>query len=147
MLPLSLQQVYQADLVLRGDTRNHADIVQFLGQLIIAHGGKLGAGQGCALDAQLMPDGGRRHGVVAGDHAHLDAGAVALGDGVLGLGARRIDDADHGQQGQILHQVDQFALGIEGLRVEVAPRHHHDALAGFRHAVVLIRAPDGGYHR
>ena len=47
-------------------------------------------------------DGRGGHGVVAGDHAHLDAGAVALGDGFLGLGARRVDDAHHGQQGQVV---------------------------------------------
>ena len=76
--------------------------------------------------------------MVAGDHAHLDPRAVTLGDGVLGLGARWVDDADHGQDRQVVHLVDQLALGIERLRVEVAACHHHHTLAHLRHPVVFL---------
>ena len=54
---------------------------QLLGELLVGQRGELGAGEGPALDAQLLADGRGGHRVVAGDHAHLDAGAVALGDG------------------------------------------------------------------
>ena len=38
-----------------------------------------------------------------------------------------------------VHQVDQLGLGIEGRGVEVAAGHHHDPLAGLRHALVLLQ--------
>ena len=68
-----------------------------------------GAGDRPALDAQLAGDRGGRRGVVAGDHPDPDPGVVALGDRGLGLGARRVDDADHRQQRELLDQVDQVA--------------------------------------
>jgi hypothetical protein len=49
-------------------------------------------------------------GVVAGDHPHPDAGRAALGDRRLGLRPRRVDDADHGQQRQLVDQADQLAV-------------------------------------
>ena len=81
----------------------------------------------------------RRGRVVAGDHPHPDAGVAALGDGRLGLGARRVDDPDHGQQGQVLDQAEQVAGGVEGRRVEVALGHHHHPLARLGDAVVGLR--------
>ena len=132
-----LQQAHQPDLVLRRHARDHADVGQLLLELVVAHSGELCAGQRLAFDAQLVADGRRGHRVVAGDHAHLDARAVALGDGRLGLGARRIDDADHGQEREILHLVNQVALRIESSRVEVAPCHDHDALARCGYALVF----------
>ena len=67
-------------------------------ELVVAQRGELCPGERFAGDAQFGADGRSRDRVVAGDHPHLDAGTVTLGDGGLGLGAWRIDDADHGQQ-------------------------------------------------
>ena len=50
-----------------------------------------------------MTDGRGRYGVVTGDHAHLNTGAVALGYGVFGFGACGIDNAYHGQDGQVIY--------------------------------------------
>ena len=88
-----------------------------------------GAGDRPALDAQLPGDRGGRRRVVAGDHPDPDPGVVALGDRDLGLGSRRVDDADHRQQRELLHLVDEVATRREHARVEVALRHHHDPLA------------------
>ena len=55
-------------------------------QRLVVDGGELRAGERAAFDAQLAADRGRGHGVVAGDHAHLDAGALALGDRVAASG-------------------------------------------------------------
>src|SRR5665647_3516020 len=77
-----------------GVTRaTYADLIQLWLQLFIRNGGELRPCQGLALDAQLVADGGGGHRMVAGNHAHLDAGAVALSDGVFGLGSRRINDS------------------------------------------------------
>ena len=134
---LALQEIHQADLVFWRHAGHHADLGQLFHEFVIAHSLELCAGEGGAFDAQLVADGRRGHGVVAGDHAHLDAGAVALGDGVFGLGARRIDDADHGHQRQVGDQLDQVGLGVEGCRVEVAAGHHHHTFARGCHTIVL----------
>jgi hypothetical protein len=64
-----------------------------------------------------MADSGRGHRMVAGDHTHLDAGAVAFGNGGFGFGARWIDDADHRHEAEVRHEVEEPGLRIEGGRV------------------------------
>ncbi len=133
-----LQRLDESDLVLRRDASDDADGGQAGGELVVAQRGELGAGERFAGDAQLGADRGSGDRVVAGDHPHLDAGAVALGDGRLGLGAWRIDDADHGQEREVLDELDQVAVRIERGRIEVTPRHHHDPLALLGHPIVLV---------
>ncbi|MDT4828093.1 hypothetical protein FQZ97_614590 [compost metagenome] len=66
----------------------------------IVHHGHFRACDGGLADAdgQLRPDGTRCFGVVAGDHLDPDAGMVALADSAHRLFARRVDDADQGEQ-------------------------------------------------
>jgi len=94
---------------------------------LVAHRGELGTGDGTASDAQLACDrlGGDR--VVAGDHAHLDARVVRLGDGRLGLGSRRVHDAHQRQHRQVADERQEVGrLRVEGRGIEVAhPRRHH----------------------
>ena len=75
--------------------------------------------------------------MIAGDHAHLDAGAVSLGDGGAGLGPRGVNDAHQGKEGKILQLIQQVSPGIEGFRVVVlaGKAQHAHALRGY--AVVL----------
>ena len=103
------------------------------GELLVGEGGELGAGEGAAPDAELLADGGGGDRVVAGDHPDLDAGAVALGDGRLGLGAGRVDDADHRDDREVVHHADQVAGRVE--------------LAGSksRRATTITRSPDCGH--
>ena len=54
-----------------------------------------------------MAFGGDR--VVAGDHAHVDAGAERGVDRVLGLGAQRVDDADHADEVEVLRERHRIA--------------------------------------
>ena len=84
-------------------------------------------------------------GVVAGDHAHPDAGALGLGDGLLGLGTRRIDLADQRRQLEVLHQGHQVGRGIEGGGIELAlgKGEHAQALAG--DALVLGQSPSRAF--
>ena len=100
---LLLEQPDQAHLVLGRHPRDDPDVVELAQQLLVAHRGELGAGDRPALDAQLAGDRGGRRRVVAGDHPDLDPGVVALGDRDPGLGARRVDDADHREQRELLH--------------------------------------------
>jgi hypothetical protein len=76
--------------------------------------------------------------VVARDHTDPDAGLAALGDRGLGLRARRVDDTDHREQGQIAHLADQIVVGVECGRIQIPLGDHHDPLAGGGDAVVRV---------
>ena len=96
---LALEHVDEAHLVLGRDARDHADAVDLaLERLVVAHRRPLGAGDRAAPDPELARDRLGGDGVVAGDHAHLDAGRVRLGDRRLRLRPRRVDDADEREQ-------------------------------------------------
>ena len=49
----------------------------------------------------VSPIAWRGHGVVAGDHAHVDAGAERGVDRGLGLGPQRVDHPDHAHEGEV----------------------------------------------
>ena len=84
--------------MLGGDAGEDVVVLHDLAQGGFVHLGELDAGHGLGArlgDAQLFTDGlGGAH-VVAGDHLDRDAGLVAGADGVVHLGARRVD---HGLQ-------------------------------------------------
>ena len=125
-LPARLEDVDQPHLVLGGDTRDDADLVDLRLRLLVAERGELRAGDRPPGDAELLGDGGGGDGVVAGDHAHLNASGVRLGDRGLGLGAWRIDDAHQREQRQIADEWQQVGVGIEAGGIEVFARQRHD---------------------
>ena len=126
MLPSRLEDVDQPHLVLRRDTGDDADLVDLRLRLLVAQRAKLRAGDGASGDAQLFGDGGGGDGVVAGDHAHPDASGLRLGNRRLGLGTRRIDDADQREQRQVADEWQQVGVGIEAGGIEVFARERHD---------------------
>ena len=63
--------------------------------------------------------------------------AWALRDRVARLGARRVDDADEGQQLEVADQRQQVGVRVERGRVEVALRGGHDPQALGAEALVL----------
>jgi len=71
-------------------------------------------------DAAVLGNGEGGLRVVAGDHAHGDAGLLALGDGVLDRAPEGVLDADHALEHllggvEVLEGVlDQLPLGLEG---------------------------------
>ena len=67
-------------------------------ELVVVHRVELGAGDDSPVEPELVADGAGGGGVVAGDHLHGDAGRRQQGDGVGGLGAWRVDDADEHQR-------------------------------------------------
>ena len=73
--------------------------------------------------------------VVAGDHAHLDAGLVRGRDRGLGGGARRVDDADQREQREPVHQRQQV-----GRRVEAAASKSLRAVAMTRRPFLASRS-------
>ena len=131
-MALALQHVDEPHLVLRSDPGDDADLAHLGVELVVAQRRELGAGEGAALDPELAADRGGRRGVVAGDHADLDPGVLAERDRVPRLLARRVDDADQGEQRQVLDLREQVAAGVEGRGVDVARGHgeHPQALAG-----------------
>src|SRR4029450_1995072 len=106
---------------------------------LTAHRSEHGAGNGPTLDAELSGDRSRGRRMVTSDHPHPDAGTPALGDGGLRLGPGRIDDPDHREQGEILHEIDQVATGVERRGIEVALGHQHYALTGLDQAGVRLQ--------
>ncbi len=137
------------DLVLGRDAGEHADAVDLAHRLLVAQGAEVGAGHGAARDAQLARDGLRRHGVVAGDHADLDAGRMRGGDGVLRGRSRRVHDANDREQRQSVECREQVRVRIERGRVEVLLAGGHDTQAHRAEALVLrqVRVPDVGHGR
>ena len=67
-------------------------------------------------DADLEGDGASGRGVVAREHVDLDAGAVALAHGPLGLGARRVVQADEAEQGHALLELGAVVVAVRGRR-------------------------------
>ena len=105
----------------------------------VAQRRELRTGERVAGDAELASDRGRGDGVVASDHADLDARPFAVGDGGLGLGARWVDDADHGQEREILYELDEVPVGIERAGVEVTSTDHHHPFTLRGDPVVLVQ--------
>mmetsp|Transcript_32718 Transcript_32718/g.83603 ORF Transcript_32718/g.83603 Transcript_32718/m.83603 type:complete len:485 (-) Transcript_32718:214-1668(-) len=120
-LATAVQCLHHAHLALRGAARHDEGQLLHLVQLLVGHGVHLGAGGHHALasgalgdDANLLGNGLRGGGVVAGEHAHHDAGGEALrhsGDGGL-LG--RVTHGAQGQQAQILLNVTALRVGNVG---------------------------------
>ena len=88
-------------------------------------------------DAQLARDRLGGDGVVAGDHAHLDAGRMRDRDGRLRRRPRRIDDAHERQQRHAVQQRQQVGGRVERGRVEVLAAGGHDPQALPAQALVL----------
>ena len=76
---LALQRAHHAQLVLGAGAGEHVGARGQGGQGVVGRGVHVGAGghHGPRGQAQLAGDGGGRGGVVAGDHLHADAGALA----------------------------------------------------------------------
>jgi hypothetical protein len=81
----------------------------------------------------------RGHGMIAGDHPHPDPDRLGRSDSGLGLRAGRVDDADHGQQRQILDQFEEIIVGVELVRREVPKGGGQDPQALLAQLLVLIR--------
>jgi hypothetical protein len=105
-------------LVLGAGAGEHVHLHHHALQRGIVHQLQLGAGDRrlAGADGQLRADGLGRLGMVAGDHLHADAGAMAVGHGAHRLLARRVGDAHQRQHGVALRHVGEgeYALGRLG---------------------------------
>jgi hypothetical protein len=72
------------------------------------------AGDHARPEPELVGDRAGGHGVVAGDHPHVDPGVEGDAHRVLGLGAERIHDPD---------ERDEDEIGDRGHRVGLRRRH------------------------
>src|SRR5262249_12673345 len=133
-----LENVDEVDLVLGRHAGDDADAVDPAPRIRVVHRGELRAADGASLDAKAPADGLRGDGVVAGDHADLHARGLCPGDGVRGLGPRRVQDADQREQREAVELAEQVAGGIESHRIEVLAggRYYAQTLPG-EHLVAL----------
>ena len=127
-----LQALHQAQLVCRAGAGENAGLLQPSVQFAVAHAVQFGAGQ-CrgAAQAEALGDDAGGAGMVAGDHLHGDARAVALGDGLDDFLAWRIEHADQAQQNEVALQVRV---------VQFMPGARECAQAQPEHAQALTRA-------
>ena len=135
---LLLPGVDDADLVLGLDPGVDAVVPDVPVQLLVAHLVELGAGDGLVVvlqDAQLPGDGHGGVPVVAGDHHRTDAGGLALGDGVLHLGADGVNHARQPQEDQVVLQSLGGLVGGHGVVMTLSGGQHPEGLIG--HGLVL----------
>ena len=128
-----------ADLILRGNTGIHGDVLHLLVQLLIAHGVQLGAGDGpipLREDPQLFGNGRCRHHVVSGDHHRLDPRLTAQGHSLLGLRPGRVDHTHQAQQGQAVLQLLAGELLGQLVQLPVSHRQHPQGLTA--HLVIFL---------
>ena len=129
----ALQRAHDADLVLGGDPGDDADLVEPAGEVVVVRDPvQVGAGDRVAGDAEVGGDGPGGHRVVTGDHPDSDARVAALGDGLAGLGAGRVDDADERDEHDPVEQVHRVlgALDVVGGEVARPEGEHPHALLG-----------------
>ena len=131
LLPEGLDEQH---LVLGRDASDHADVVDAGEPLLVAERGELRPEHRLARDAELLGDGGSGGHVVAGDHAHPDAGLLGVVDGRQRRLAGRVDHGDDRRHLEVGDVAEQVALGVEGGGVEVAERRGHHPLPLALHA-------------
>ena len=131
--PGLLHQPGEAHLVLGSDATEHVQLRQRRDHFLVGHLVELGA----RLDARAEPEfiGDRPSGdrVVAGDHADVDPGGERPRDGVLRLGAQRVDDADERHEQQIVdgaHRVADRGGHRVVVQITHGERQHAQALLG-----------------
>lgn len=109
----------------RDDEGKHRELVDLVVREAVELGGRHDHGVDGLLahrvdlareDADLEGDGASGGGVVAREHVDLDAGAVALAHGPLGLGARRVVQADEAEQGHALLELGAVVVAVRGRR-------------------------------
>ena len=96
-----LHEPGQAHLVLGRDPAEHVQLRQPFDHLVVGQPLQLGPGDDARAELELVGDRPGGHGVVAGDHADVDAGVERGPDRLLRLGAERVDDADQRDQHEV----------------------------------------------
>ena len=89
-----LHEPGEAHLVLGRDPAEHVQLRQALDHLGVGQPLEIRAGDEPGPELELVGDRAGGDGVVAGDHAHVDAGVERDAHGVLRLGPQRVDDPD-----------------------------------------------------
>ena len=136
----SLQHGDDSQLVFRRNPGEHRDVIDTSVEFGLVHPVELGAAHANQLSAlldqsELAADGGGGDGVVAGDHLHGDPCPPGLGDRLSRLWAGRVDDADQGEQRQVVDEFCEVETGGD----ELAPLFGLELTLGDRqHALTLV---------
>ena len=106
-LALTLPSLYDADLVFGGNAGVYGNIFNLCIQFGVGHSIQLGTGDSTVAlfqNTQFPCDGGCGNYVVTCDHNRLDSGTAANRNGILGLGAGRVDHTNQTHEGQSVFQ-------------------------------------------
>ena len=128
-----LQGLYQAQFLRRCDAGTDAHLPQALAQGGIVQTGQFVAREHIAIEALTLQTGlsgdhARGGWVVAGDHDHADAGAVALRNRFLNVRTQRVGQADQAQPLEI--QIVRTARKIGARQWSTGHTQHAQAQAG-----------------
>ncbi|EXI65151.1 MAG: hypothetical protein AW08_03423 [Candidatus Accumulibacter adjunctus] len=131
-LATRLQRFDDAQLVLGRDAGEDGRRCDHLAQRRTGDALDLAAFTRLAAQAEVARDGGGGCAVVAGDHFHGNAGSLADPDGLLRLRPRRVDDADQGDQRQIVGPAHQVTGRVEiaGGNAPAGQREHAHRAVG-----------------
>ena len=106
-LALGLERAHQAQLLLGFDAGENVRGARGAAQLDVVQGRQFAAGEGAVVgsgDADLAGDGEGGGGVVAGDHFHGDAGAMAGAHRGDGARPRRVEHTGQAEEDQVAGQ-------------------------------------------
>jgi hypothetical protein len=102
--PLALHDPGQAKLFLRGDAAEDVQFGETAFQFLVGHRPQLAAADRSRTEPKRFTDRLGGHRMVAGDHADVDPGVHSGLHGRLCLGPKRVDDAHHADEGQLMRQ-------------------------------------------
>ena len=117
-----------------GATRPTTPIASIRSSRSLVERRELRAEDRLAVDAELLGDRAAGDDVVAGDHPYADVRFLGVCDGGLRFFAGRVDHRDQACHLEVLHVVEQVAVGVEHGRVQIA-------IAGGHHAQPVLAHP------
>ena len=113
----------------RGHPGEHRDVVDATVQFFVGHLVELLTRDRMNLaigEIQLLTDGGGCQAMITSDHLHLDARLACFENRLACFGSGRVDDANHGQNGQSIDEARRVGTG----RHELVPRLHRELALG-----------------
>ena len=143
-----LKRFHETELLFGRDAGEDGGALGHFGKFVVGNLFQFSTGQGdelavflAALQSDLSGDGARGDEVVARDHLHRDAGALALTHGRNGGGARRIHHRLQAEEGETGGDVGMFELGVMRLYLTAGQRQHAESTHAHRFGGAMHGVP------